>query len=59
MVKVRSMIQWTEFKFYCIKEVLIRKDKIDIDINKYHVRLLVEIIEMKEQYNGYMFLPQF
>lgn len=50
---------WTEFKFYCIKEVLIRKDKIDIDINKYHVRLLVEIIEMKEQYNGYMFLPQF
>ena len=33
--------------------------KIDIDINKYHVRLLVEIIEMKEQYNGYMFLPQF
>lgn len=53
-------ITWTEFKFYCIKEVLERKDaKLEVDVNEYHIKILVEVIEMKEQYNGYMFLPQF
>jgi len=53
-------VAWTEFKFYCIKEILERKDdKIEIDVNVYHIKLLVEVIEMKEHYNGYMFLPQF
>ncbi|MBQ8279121.1 MAG: hypothetical protein IJZ23_04715 [Roseburia sp.] len=51
---------WTEFKFYCIKEVLERKEeKIDIDVNSYHIKLLVEVIELKEQYDGYMFWPKF
>lgn len=53
-------VAWTEFKFYCIKEVLERKeDQMEIDINEYHIRLLVEVIEMKDRYNGYMFLPKF
>ena len=51
---------WTEFKFYCIREVLEKKDEIkQIDVNEYHIKLLVELIEMKEHYNGYMFLPKF
>ena len=51
---------WTEFKFYCIKEIQENKEEIkEIDVNKYHIKLLVEVIEMKEYYNGYMFLPKF
>lgn len=53
-------IAWTEFKFYCIKDVLENQENVaDIDINKYHIKLLVEVIEMKEKYNGYMFFPDF
>ncbi len=53
-------ITWTEFKFYCIKEVEETKhDKLDVDVNNYHIKLLVEVIEMKEKYNGYMFIPKF
>lgn len=48
---------WTEFKFYCINEV--KNINIELDIKEYHKRLLIEVIEMKDQYNGYMFLPDF
>ncbi len=48
---------WTEFKFYCLKEMY--REKYDIDINSYHIKLLVEVIEMKEKYCGYIGLPQF
>ena len=50
---------WTEFKFYCIKEVLEKKEIKEIDVNNYHIRLLIEVIEMKQLYKGYMFLPNF
>ena len=53
-------VAWTEFKFYCIREVQEKvKENATIKINEYHIRLLLEVIEMKEQYTGYMFLPQF
>lgn len=50
---------WTEFKFYCIKEVLENKEIGEIDVNNYHIRLLIEVIEMKQFYKGYLFLPKF
>lgn len=53
-------ITWTEFKFYCVGEANKQKEKgIEIDVLQYHIKLLVEVIEMKEQYDGYMFLPAF
>ncbi len=53
-------VAWTEFKFYCIKEMIERDEsKLENDIKEYHLKLLVEVIEMKERYNGYMFLPQY
>lgn len=51
---------WMEFKFYCVQEVLDKKiNKKEFDIDEYHINLLIEVIEMKEQYNGYMVLPKF
>lgn len=50
---------WTEFRFYCIQEVMARYKDSEIDIDSYHKKLLVEVIEMKEPYTGNVFLPKF
>lgn len=53
-------ITWTEFKFYCVREVSEQQGSgFEINVSEYHIKLLVEVIEMKEQYDGYMFLPAF
>lgn len=50
---------WVEFKFYCIKEIMEDSDNFEFDINDYHKKLIVEVIEMKDQYHGFMFMPQY
>lgn len=52
-------VGWIEFKFYCIKEIMESDLSAEIDINKYHNKLIIEVIEMKEQYHGFMFMPQY
>lgn len=52
-------IEWIEFKFYCLKEVYDIEDALDFEVRDYHIKLVVDIIEMKEIYTGYMFLPDF
>ena len=53
-------ITWTEFKFYCVREADAQKENgFEINVSEYHVKLLVEVIEMKEPYDGYLFLPAF
>ena len=53
-------VTWTEFKFYCISEVMEKKNNsLEEKINKYHISLLISIIEMKDTYTGYLLLPKF
>ena len=52
-------IAWVEYKFYCIKEVLEKREELYINVNDYHLKVLVDVIEMKKTYNGYMFLPNY
>lgn len=47
--------KWIEFKFHCLNEL----DDCDEKINKYRLQLLAQVIEMKEQYNGYFSFPDF
>ena len=52
-------IEWVEFKFYCLKKAYEIEKHLDFKVKDYHIKLLIDIIEMKESYNGYMYLPDF
>ena len=52
-----------EFKFYCIGELVKESSAIDAtslkEINKQHISTVIDIIQMKEKYDGLLLLPDY
>ena len=50
-----------EFKFYCLYELNRSEniDKLREKILEYHIQVLEEVIELKDKYFGFIFLPEF
>ncbi len=50
--------KWIEFKFHCVDRIK-QIEKMNDKTNEYLLSLLMQVIELKETYKGYMFLPDF
>lgn len=50
-------VKWIEYKFHCLDEL--ENEECDEKIEDYRLRLLLQIIELKEEYRGYFSMPDF
>ena len=52
--------RFIEFKFYCISELANNcSSEMKEKIRKYHINTLLNTIEMRDKYKGYLFVPDF
>ena len=51
---------WVEFKLYCLSELYsIKSFNKTKDIKEYHIKTLIEVIDLKDDYRGFLIYPNF